>query len=66
MPIIRVEMLEGRSVEQKRELAAALTRELSRICLCNSDSVTVVIDDVAKTNWASGGVLQADKLPSNN
>jgi len=31
MPVIRVELFAGRSVEQKRELVAALTRETARI-----------------------------------
>ena len=63
MPIVRVEMLEGRSVEQKRELVQVYTRELARICGCSEASVTVVIDDVPKHNWASGGQLMADKFP---
>lgn len=61
MPIVRVEMLEGRSLEQKRELVAVYTRELARICGCSETSITVVIEDVAKYNWASGGQLLADK-----
>jgi len=61
MPIVRVEMLEGRSLEQKRELVAVYTRELARICGCSETSITVVIEDVAKHNWASGGQLLADK-----
>lgn len=63
MPIIRVEMLEGRSVEQKRELIEVFTRELSRICGCCSDGVVVVIDEVHKDNWAVGGKLLSDKYP---
>ena len=61
MPIVRVEMLAGRSVEQKRDLVAALTRETARAAGCDPSSVTVVIEDVAKENWAIGGTLMADK-----
>ncbi|SEQ07657.1 4-oxalocrotonate tautomerase [Solimonas aquatica] len=63
MPIIKVEILEGRSREQKRELAQVLTRETARICACSEASIFVVIDDVKKENWAVGGTLLADKYP---
>lgn len=60
MPIIRVEMVAGRSLEQKRALAAALTRETARIVGTSPASIMVVIDEVAKDNWAVGGQLLAD------
>ncbi len=66
MPIIRVEMLEGRSREQKRELVETFTRELARICGCAPEGVFVVIDDVKKENWGVGGQLCADKYPDPN
>jgi len=63
MPIIRVEMFAGRSLEQKRELVAALTEATARIAGCSPDSVYVVIDDVKKENWGAGGQLCSDKYP---
>ena len=60
MPIIRVEMYEGRTVEQKRELAAALTSEACRILKCGPEQVHVVIDNISKENWALGGKLACD------
>ncbi len=63
MPIIRVEMLEGRSREQKRELSEALTREYVRICGGRPEAIYVVIDDINIENWAVGGQLLADKYP---
>lgn len=64
MPIIRVELFEGRTVEQKRELVAALTRETARIAGCAEESIYIVIDDVKKENWGAGGKLASDKYPS--
>ena len=63
MPIIRVELFEGRSVAQKRELVEALTRETARIAGCSPESIYVVIEDVAKHNWGAGGSLCSDKYP---
>lgn len=63
MPIIKVEALEGRSVEQKRKLVEALTRETSQIMGCSLESIYVVIEDVKKENWGVGGKLCSDKYP---
>ena len=63
MPIVHVEMWEGRSLEQKRELVEVLTRETARIALCAPESVYIVITDVQKENWGAGGKLCSDKHP---
>ena len=63
MPIFRVEMLAGRTVAQKRELVAVLTRETARIAGASPASIFVVIEDVAKENWGVGGVLLSDSYP---
>ena len=61
MPIISIELLEGRSVDQKRELVETLTRETARIAGCSLESIYVVIEDVKKENWGAGGRLLLDK-----
>jgi 4-oxalocrotonate tautomerase len=63
MPIIRIEMLAGRTVEQKRELVEVLTRETARIAGSSPASIFIVIEDVAKENWGAGGKLLSDTHP---
>ena len=63
MPIIRVEMVAGRTVEQKRELVEVLTRETARIVGSSPSSIFVVIDDLTKENWGAGGKLLSDTYP---
>lgn len=63
MPIIRVEIWEGRTLEQKRELVEVLTRETAHIAGSESDSIYVIIEDVKKENWGAGGRLCSDKYP---
>jgi 4-oxalocrotonate tautomerase len=60
VPIIRVELLEGRSLEQKKELVEVLTRETARIAGCSEASIYVVIEDVKKENWGVAGRLLSD------
>lgn len=61
MPIIRVELLSGRTVDQKRDFARAITDCASKILECSPEAVAVVFDDVVSHNWANGGVLVSDK-----
>ena len=61
MPTIRVEMFEGRSVEHKRALAAALTEACVRTIGTPPDSVHVLFFDIPKHDWASGGTLWSDR-----
>ncbi|MDO9520602.1 MAG: tautomerase family protein [Pseudohongiella sp.] len=63
VPIIRVEMFEGRSTSTKRELIEVLTRETARIAGCSPESIYIVIEDVKKENWGAGGKLCSDKYP---
>ena len=63
MPIIRIEMVAGRTVAQKRELVEVLTRETARIAGSSPSSIFVVIEDVAKENWGAGGKLLSDTHP---
>ena len=60
MPVIRVEMFK-RTQEQKRDLARELTEAFIRTCGGNKDAIKILITEVDKNNWASGGVITADK-----
>ncbi len=57
MPIIRVQMLAGRSAEQKERLAAALTEAMVTEAGARREGVMVLMEDVAADAWAIGGKL---------
>ena len=61
MPTIRIEMFEGRTPEQKRALAAAITEACVRTIGASPESVDILLFDIAKQNWATGGTLWSDK-----
>jgi 4-oxalocrotonate tautomerase len=63
MPMIRVEMFAGRTVEQKRALVDALADAFVATCGGTKDAVWVVIEDVPKENWGFGGRLGIDPKP---
>ena len=60
MPVIRVEMFK-RTQEQKRNLARELTEAFVNTCGGNKESIKILITEVDKKDWASGGVITADK-----
>ena len=60
MPVIRVEMFK-RTQKQKRDLARELTEAFIRTCGGNKDAIKILITEIDKNNWASGGVITADK-----
>ncbi|WP_108658566.1 4-oxalocrotonate tautomerase [Acuticoccus kandeliae] len=64
MPIIRVELLEGRTVDQKRALVKEVTEAFVRTCGGNPASLQVVISDVPAENWGNGGELMSDRKKS--
>ncbi len=51
MPHISVKMLEGRSDEQKKKLAAALVKTLAQELHCSDHYVTCTIEDFDAREW---------------
>ena len=64
MPTIHVELFAGRTVDQKRALAQALTDATVRTLGGSPEAVDVIFTDVQKHDWASGGRLWSDKAPA--
>jgi 4-oxalocrotonate tautomerase family enzyme len=60
MPMIRIEMFEGRTVGQKRACAAAVTEAVVTTTGCAPQSVHIVFADVARSDWAIGWRLCSD------
>lgn len=55
MPIITVQMMEGRSPEQKAALIAELTDATHRAVGAPVESVRVVLQEIPKTDFGIGG-----------
>lgn len=60
MPVYHVEMMEGRTPAQKKQLVEAMTRTSVEILGGKPESVTIIITDVKRENWASGGKLWSE------
>jgi 4-oxalocrotonate tautomerase len=64
MPTIRVELFAGRTIDQKRAFAKAVTDAAVATLGSSADAVDVIFTDVQKSDWASGGQLWSDKTPA--
>lgn len=60
MPVIRVEMFK-RTQDQKRNLVRELTEVFVKTCGGKKEAIKILITEVDKNDWASGGVITADK-----
>ena len=60
MPMINVQMFEGRTPEQRRKLAKELTEGTCRALGCTPDAVQIILTDIKKENWAEAGKLFSD------
>ncbi len=64
MPYVRIEVIEGRSEEQKARIAEAVTQALVEHGGAKPASVFVVFEDVKAQNWAVGGQLVSRRSSS--
>ena len=57
MPVITVKWLEGRTPQQKAQIAEALTKAFVEIAKTPPEQVWIVFKDVKRSDWAMAGKL---------
>ena len=62
MPVVTVEMWEGRTIEQKKQLVEGITSVMVNMGI-PAQAVHIIIRDVPKQNWATGGKLASEESP---
>ena len=60
MPTYHIEMMEGRTLEQKKKLVEASTRVTVEGLGNEASSVDILITDIKRENWATGGKLWSE------
>jgi 4-oxalocrotonate tautomerase len=61
MPIVQIELIEGRTVEQKRVLAEKVTKAIVESLNCPETAVSIIMRDMRTDNYAKAGKLWCDK-----
>ncbi len=59
MPVVIVEMWEGRTIEQKRQLVEGITSVFSNIGT-PPEALHIILKDNPKHNWATAGRLASE------
>lgn len=62
MPIVTIQIAKGRSIDQKRNLVKAITDSVALILDVKPEWVSVLIEELDRENWATGGELHIDKF----
>lgn len=57
MPIVKIELFEGRTREQKAKAAKEITEAVGRTLGASPESTHVIFTDVSKSDWANAGKL---------
>jgi 4-oxalocrotonate tautomerase len=60
MPIVTIELIEGRTVEQKRKMAKKITDVIKEDAKVKEESVVIIFHDMKKENFAQAGKLALD------
>lgn len=60
LPILQIEILKGRTVEQKREMVKKVTEAISETLNCPKDAVSIIIREMETENFAKAGKLRSD------
>ncbi|RKS87218.1 4-oxalocrotonate tautomerase [Orbus hercynius] len=61
MPNVVIDFLEGRTVEQKREMVKRVTQAISETLNCKPDAVQIIMHEISTEQIAHGGILRCDK-----
>ena len=62
MPLVTVDLWEGRRVEEKKRLVEGITSLFVEVTGCPKEAVEIIIRDVPKHNWGIGGELSSEKF----
>jgi 4-oxalocrotonate tautomerase len=58
VPVVTIDWFEGRSAEQKAELARRITEAMTEVAGAPAEEVWIRFADSAKGDWAIGGRLK--------
>lgn len=60
MPIVNIQVMEGRSEEKIKEVIENVTHSVSDTLGVPTQNVRVLVNEVPKTHWGIGGTAASD------
>lgn len=60
MPFVQIDMLEGRTLEQKRDMVKKITEAIVETANCPAEAVSILIREMPPQNLGKAGKLRSD------
>ncbi len=61
MPILQIDLLKGRTLDQKREMVKKVTEAITGTLNCPKEAVRIIIREMDQENFARAGTLVIDE-----
>jgi 4-oxalocrotonate tautomerase len=61
MPVVQVSVWAGISEENKKKMVEGITKVIEELGVPR-EAITIIIEEIPKSNWASGGRLHSEKF----
>jgi 4-oxalocrotonate tautomerase len=61
VPNVIIDCLEGRTIEQKRQMVERVTEAIVQTLDCSPEAVQIIIHEIRDDQLARGGVLRLDQ-----
>ncbi|MFD1432889.1 2-hydroxymuconate tautomerase [Lacticaseibacillus yichunensis] len=61
MPLVHIDLIEGRSRDQLRQMCLDVTEAIAKNTGAPKEHIHIVLNEMAKEHYAVGGVLKADE-----
>ena len=60
MPIVTINLLRGRTIDQKRKASEEITRVIVEVLKAHKDDVEITFNEIDSENFSRGGKLLID------
>jgi len=61
MPWVTIQWFDGRDAETKKKTVELVTKAICEGCNTTPDHVSIIFQDIKKSDWAGNGKLYSDK-----
>jgi len=61
MPFVTIDLVEGRTLDQKREIAKRITQTISEVAEVKPEVVWIKFNEMKKEDFSTSGILHIDK-----
>ena len=61
MPVITIQMAEGRTIEQKRAVATEITKTIEGAFAVDPSAIIILFQELPRENIAKGGEILSDE-----